>query len=216
MHYLKPKQIKVANITTSEVELKDLLKAWLAISFAFAILFSGGLSFSFGFYYVFIVSSLTVGIGFLFHEIAHKLTAQHYGCFAEFRSFDTMLILAVLMSFLGFIFAAPGAVMISGPVGKRRNGRISMAGPLTNIILSLLFFSLMSVPVPSLLKPVLFIGFFINSLLALFNMIPIGNFDGRKVLIWNKFVYGTMAAASVILFFISMQFYRAYATMGVL
>ena len=32
-----------------------------------------------------VVSILTIGVGFLFHEIAHKLVAQRYGCWAEFR-----------------------------------------------------------------------------------------------------------------------------------
>ena len=205
MYYSK--QIKIGSINTSEVELKDLLKAWLAISFAFAILFSGGLSLSLRFYYVFIVASLTVGVGFIVHELAHKLTAQHFGCFAEFRSFDMMLILAVAMSFLGFVFAAPGAVMISGPVGKRRNGKISMAGPLANIILALVFFSLFFVPIPSLLGPIILIGFFVNSLLALFNLIPLGNFDGRKILNWSKTIYTIMVIIGVVLFFLSYNFY---------
>jgi len=117
------------------------------------------------------------------------------------------------MSFLGFIIAAPGAVMISGPVGRRRNGKISMAGPLTNIVLALLFFILSFltvrgiINVPGIIKPVLFLGFFINSLLALFNMIPLGNFDGRKVLTWNKVVYFSMLIVSVVFFYVSYNYY---------
>jgi Zn-dependent protease len=97
-----------------------LAKAWIVISLAFAIAMSG---FSVSkIIIVFFVSALTVGVAFLLHELAHKLVAQHYGCYAEFRSFDNMLILAIVMSFFGFVFAAPGAVMISGPVGIRKNG----------------------------------------------------------------------------------------------
>ncbi len=210
----RPKQIKIGKISTSEIELRDLLKAWLAISLAFTILFTGGISFSVNFYYFFIVASLTVGIGFLFHEMGHKLSAQHYGCFAEFRSFDNMLFLAIVMSFFGFIFAAPGAVMISGPVGKKRNGIISMSGPLVNISLAVLFFALMLIPTPELLAPILFIGFFINSILALFNMLPFWNFDGKKILAWNKIVYTIMTITSFTLFMISQSFYRSFLTNG--
>src|SRR3989338_1601527 len=119
-------QIKIGSISTSEAELKDLLKAWIAISVAFAIGLSGSVLSS-GFYTKFVIASLTVGIGFLLHEIGHTIVAQRYGCFAEFRSFDSMLILAIAMSFFGFIFAAPGAVMISGRVNSAKNGKISAA-----------------------------------------------------------------------------------------
>ena len=54
-----------------------------------------------------------------------------------------MLVLAILMSFFGFIFAAPGAVVIKASyIHPSKNGKISLAGPLTNIILALLFFAL--------------------------------------------------------------------------
>ena len=132
MYYSK-KQIKIGGISTSEIELKDILKAWIAVSIAFAIALSKSV-FSSELYAKFILASLTVGIGFLLHELGHKVVAQRYGCFAEFRSFDNMLLLAIAMSFFGFIFAAPGAVMISGRVDKRKNGKISAAGPIINLI----------------------------------------------------------------------------------
>jgi Zn-dependent protease len=195
----QPKQIYVGKINTSESEIKDLIKAWVAISIAFSMVMRGlaGLSFL----QVFIVAAITVGTGFLLHELGHKLVAQRYGCFAEFRSFDQMLILAVLMSFFGFVFAAPGAVMISGPVGKRRNGIISAAGPIINLILALIFLLMLFISPFGFLSIIAFYGFFINSWLALFNMIPIWNLDGAKVLRWNKKVYGVIVAIALFLMF---------------
>jgi len=187
----------------SEREAKDLIKAWLAISFVFAVLMTG-FSLSLRFYYAIIFSSLTVGIAFIAHELSHRTVARNYGCFAEFRSFDSMLVLAIIMSFFGFVFIAPGAVVISGPVGKGRNGKISMAGPLANLILAAIF----------LLVQLIF-GFSfsygsyknlpltINSWLALFNLIPVWNFDGKKILAWNRFVYGIMVAVAFAIMFLS-------------
>ena len=124
------KQIKLGKISTSNIEIRDILKAWIAVSIAFGIVLS--VSFP-DFYQKFIIASLTVGIGFLLHELGHKFVAQRYGCFAEFRSFDNMLVLAILMAlFTPILFAAPGAVMISGRVNTRKNGLISAAGPLVN------------------------------------------------------------------------------------
>lgn len=198
--FKETKQIYIGKINTSETEIKDLIKAWIAISIAFAIIMRGlaGL----GLYQVFIVAAVTVGTGFLLHELGHKLAAQRYGCFAEFRSFDQMLLLAVFMSFFGFVFAAPGAVMIRGPVGKRRNGIISAAGPVVNIALALLFLLLVFVSYSGFISVIAFYGFYINSWLALFNMIPIWNLDGAKVLGWSKLAYGIIVAAALLLMFL--------------
>jgi Zn-dependent protease len=203
MMLYQPKQIKISNITTSEVEIKDLIKAWIAISIAFAIVMR---SLDLNFYSSFIIASLTVGIGFLLHELGHKFVAQRYGCFAEFRSFDQFLILAIIMSFFGFVFAAPGAVMISGPVGVRRNGKISVAGPLVNLALALMFLSILLIPPTGIFRIFAVYGFLINSWLALFNMIPFGNLDGAKVLRWSKPVYALVVLIAVVFMFLQSYF----------
>ncbi|MCH8004074.1 MAG: site-2 protease family protein [Nanoarchaeota archaeon] len=196
----QPKQIYIGKINTSEKEIRDLIKAWVAISIAFAMVLKGPIGLSF--YQVFIVSAIAVGAGFLLHELGHKLVAQRYGCFAEFRSFDQMLLLAIFMSFFGFVIAAPGAVMISGPVGVRRNGKISAAGPIVNLALAFAFLWALLLQPTGFLKVIAFYGFFINSWLALFNMIPLWNFDGKKVLRWNKKVYGIIVAIALVFMFL--------------
>lgn len=191
------KQIRFGGISTSETELKDIIKAWIAISIAFAIVL-GNSVFSSDFYSKFIIASLTVGIGFLLHELGHKVVAQRYGCFAEFRSFDNMLLLAIAMSFFGFIFAAPGAVMISGRIKKIKNGKIAAAGPIINLALALIFLILIFAQPLGSFKALAYYGFIINSWLALFNMIPFWLFDGYKILKWNKLVYGSIVALAFV------------------
>src|SRR3989338_1249895 len=95
------KQIQIGKIKTSSLELTDIAKAWLAISFAFAVVLGGfSLSservygiFSLVFLQFFLMALLTAGLGFLLHELAHKFVAQRYGCVAEFRAFDQMIYL---------------------------------------------------------------------------------------------------------------------------
>lgn len=205
------KEIRFWKIKTSDVELKDVTKAWLALSLAFTFAFAGlsiidgnfsfAKIFSWQFLRLLLISAFTAGIGFLFHELAHKFTAQHYGCAAEFRAFDQMLYLALGMAILiGFIFAAPGAVMISGMITRKENGIISVAGPLTNYALALIFMGL------GFLFPAIgqltAIGFQINLWLGLFNMIPFGNFDGIKIFHWNILVWTSMVAFGVIFLFV--------------
>ncbi|HIG93118.1 TPA: hypothetical protein HA234_02880 [Candidatus Woesearchaeota archaeon] len=134
------------------------------------------------------------------HELSHKLVAQRYGCAAEFRAFDQMLFLALGLAFvIGFIFAAPGAVMISGMVTRKENGIISMAGPMMNFVLGLLFMGLTWVfpPWASLFS----VGFSINMWLGLFNMIPFGPLDGVKIFRWNTLVWAGMVAFGVFFVF---------------
>ena len=101
MRLINPnEQIQIGSITTSRRELIDLIKAWVAISLAFAVILGGSI-FSFTIVITFMIASLSVGLGFIAHEMAHKVIAQKYGCQAEFRSWDQMLILAVVMSFFG-------------------------------------------------------------------------------------------------------------------
>ena len=52
------------NLTTSNIEIKDLLKSWIFISVAFAIVL-GGLSYAI--FKSLIITSIVVGTGFLLH-----------------------------------------------------------------------------------------------------------------------------------------------------
>jgi len=111
-------------IKFSREEIRDLVKAWIAISISFGVVLGGRELISVGFLFNFILAAITVGVGFLLHELAHKVMAQKYGCWAEFRAWNPMLIFMLVLSFLfGFVFAAPGAVFIMGHVGVVRNGR---------------------------------------------------------------------------------------------
>ncbi|MSR86523.1 hypothetical protein EXS74_03960 [Candidatus Woesearchaeota archaeon] len=183
----------------SKIEIRDLSKAWVAISIAFAIALAGGffaIRFDISFIQNIIFAAVTVGVGFLLHELGHKVVAQRYGCFAEFRADNTMLLLSIVTAFFGFIFAAPGAVMIAGRVSTERNGKISLAGPLVNIVLALIFMTFGILINEGFFGGLFAFGFFINTWLAIFNLIPIWILDGKKVLAWNKWIYGiTMAFA---------------------
>ena len=107
-----------------------------------------------------------------------------------------MLYLALgLAAAIGFIFAAPGAVMISGRITLTENGKISLAGPLINFGLALIFFGL------HFILPALIVGFHINSWLGLFNLIPFGNFDGKKILDWHRYIWLSMVIFGILLLF---------------
>ncbi len=186
----------------SRGELRDILVSMIVIAGVFAYVFSGrNIQAT---VILLPVTVLTVGLGFVLHEIAHKLTAIHYGFWAEYRLWVEGLILAVVTAYFGFVFAAPGAVYIHGNyIEKDVNGKISIAGPLTNIALAIIFLMASSV-LPGPLGYVAMLGYAVNSFLALFNLIPIAVLDGAKVFRWNPLIWLAAAAAAFTLTFNSM------------
>lgn len=153
---------------------------------------------------LYLASFLAVSSGFVLHELAHKVLAQRYGHWAEFRAQFTGLLVSVAVALgIGVLFAAPGAVHIWGRVTPRENGLISLLGPLTNVVIALAALPFMFQPDTEGL------GFLIartvalvNSLLAVFNLLPFGPLDGRKVLRWSKTVYALALLGSIALFLV--------------
>jgi Zn-dependent protease len=195
------------SIRTSNTEIVHIIISWLAISYAFAVLLLWSRNdikptideLINGIFNPLVISLCTVGISFIVHEMSHKIVAQRYGSWAEFRmSLPMLLLMLYLVLDFGILFAAPGAVMIyGGNVGRKENGRISLAGPLSNLLLGLAFLTLMSEQ--GILYEIGRYGVIVNISLALFNMIPFGIFDGRKVWDWNKLVYIVMVIAVLLL-----------------
>jgi Zn-dependent protease len=172
---------------------------------------------------VILQSLIIVFFAFVFHELAHRFVAKRYGFQAVYRTSMPGLILALIVSLTGWIFAAPGGVYISGvstTATREKMGKTALAGPIMNILLAVLFIGLTILSIPFFrwyiagtnasfdqIEPmleftygVLLAGVQINAWLALFNLIPFGQFDGLKVFSWNKVVWGFALGASILLY----------------
>lgn len=197
------RDVTIAGLRFSRTELTDFAIAWLALGLAFAMFFAGGARGFLGLATMggptllalaLLVSLLTAGIGFLLHELGHKVMAVHYDHVAEFRADQGMLFLAVMSATVGIIFAAPGAVYhrSSSSVSDKENGMIALAGPAVNLALAVVF-----VPIfvggmlvnSNLLALLGGRGLGVNLFLAAFNLIPFGSLDGRTVLDWSAIVW---------------------------
>jgi Zn-dependent protease len=187
--------------TFSWTEIQHIIVAWLVLGLAFSVAVSRPFNINYLglFLQVFMISLLTIGAGFVGHELTHKFVAQRYGCLAEFRMWPLGLILALFFAFfLGVVFAAPGAVYITpasfglgAGITRRENGIISLSGPLTNVLLAAIFFLLTFFN--GLLYDIGSLGFFINLFLAAFNLIPFPPMDGHKVFVWSKGIWAIVA-----------------------
>ena len=186
-------------------ELRHIAIAVLVLSVSFTILYrdvSGFFSSNWALNTLgwFGLSLVAVTCSFLLHELAHKFVAQKMGAWAEFRMYPAGLMMGLVMSILGFLIAAPGAVMISGRINDRDNGLISIAGPVVNGALAAIFLAL-TLKTSGEIMLMFYLIANLNIILAIFNMLPVMPFDGSKVLKWSKPVYFVTAAILLAMFF---------------
>ena len=205
-----------------EKELKDLTISALVLALAFGIALSDGFR-AIGkpgtLVVAFLAALVGISLGFILHELGHRFVARRFGCFAEYTMWPAGLALAVAFSFFGFVFAAPGAVMIRpgtdrwgrATLTRQRFGLISLAGPAMNIFLAAIFILLdmlypsASFSIGSASREVFFIGALVNTWLALFNLIPLGPLDGAKIFNWDKSIW--LVALVVAVALLGMEFF---------
>ena len=147
-----------------------------------------------------LMSFLGIITAFFFHELSHKLVAQKYGLWAEYRMYPMGLFLALILAITtGFVFAAPGAVMFRGGSREFETGKIAVSGPLANIVISaitlFLFFYVFFES--SMIKNIVGFICIINAIMATFNLLPFGPLDGVKIVRWNATVWAVLLIISI-------------------
>lgn len=144
-----------------------------------------------------ILATVLFAAGFILHELAHKYVAQGYGLWAEFRLNLIGVLLTTLSVFSPLKFIAPGAVVISGPADQDKMGRTALAGPVVNLVITTVLLALIPAIGEAWLFNAVLAGASINSFLAVFNLIPVSIFDGRKVYVWNRKFWAALFAISL-------------------
>lgn len=147
-----------------------------------------------------LMSFLGIITAFFFHELSHKLVAQKYGLWAEYRMYPMGLFLALILAITtGFVFAAPGAVMFRGGSREFETGKIAVSGPLANLVISaislFLFFYVFFES--SMIKNIVGFICIINAIMATFNLLPFGPLDGVKIVRWNATVWAVLLIISI-------------------
>lgn len=208
----------VRRVTTSARELWQITAAALVLTLDFVlILYGGGAIYSMR---VNVLSGLPLWLlataaatsltAFVCHELAHKVSAQRHGYWAEFRWAPIWLAFSVFTSyFAGILFAAPGATVVGGMGDPRDWARTSLAGPLTNMAFAAVFFAaaggLWYIGNPYFVA-LLVIAYF-NAFFGAFNLVPVGPLDGAKVFAWSKATWAVafaVAAAEAIICYLSL------------
>jgi Zn-dependent protease len=157
------------------------------------------------------LSFLAVLTAFLFHELAHRFTAKKLNCSAVYRLWIPGVIFGLLMMLVGVKLIIVGAVVIGtykfgrwGMKSRRPSireiGFISVSGPLTNLVLVLVFKLLANSAAFAGLAPTLGYLATINLWIAFFNLMPIKPLDGSKVFFWNPRIWLLLVLFSLSLF----------------
>ncbi|MCC6017009.1 MAG: hypothetical protein LM582_08210 [Desulfurococcaceae archaeon] len=132
---------------------------------------------------------IAIGIGFLFHELAHRFTARRFGAYSRYRAWYLGLLLALVISIASrgsVVFAAPGDVEVYLPwYSPRADLFISLAGPLANIVIALISTAIYTY---TRIDYIYIVGY-INTILAFFNLLPIPPLDGYKAIRRNIFLW---------------------------
>jgi Zn-dependent protease len=192
-----PARPSAPRLSTSRTELTQIGIAYAVLTLDLVILLSGGgVVFGAGSGFlsrlsvpIVLASAAAAFTGFVAHELAHKVVAQRHGFWAEFRMSPFGLIFSLFTAAVGFLWAAPGATVVSGMsvVDLPNWGRTSLAGPLTNLGFSIVFYAaavvLFLTGSPWVL--LLLLLAWVNGWFATFNLLPFGPLDGAKVLRWR-------------------------------
>ncbi len=188
----------------------ELLKAWAGTSLAYAVYRAGAASLlgdTPGFLQELAIAAVVCGLGFVLHELAHRIVARRFGASAHFVADDRWLLISIAIAFVGFFVAAPGAVWHRGRLNAQQSGLIALAGPLANLGLALVFIAAFPVLWSAGLQAdwvviLCLTGVSLNAWLGLFNMIPAGPFDGARVLAWSPVAFGVTVAVGFLLTFV--------------
>jgi len=195
----------IKNLEFDLIEIRDIVISLLVLSF----IFSYRRVFIEGNYFSFFESIFILIFVFLFHELAHRTVARKYECKAKYVMWPTGILISILFTLFTdglVIFAAIGFVSISYKYPTRLGfkfvgltleeiGWISLSGPLTNIIVALIFKTI------SPLNPSFFMSISqISLVLALFNLFPIPPLDGSKVFAWSRVAWICSMTLSFVLF----------------
>ncbi len=116
---------------------------------------------------LFLIGALLIyGLAFILHELAHKFMAQRLGYWAEFKINQQGIMLTLLSLISPFKIIAPGAVMIGNIASWDHYGKVSIAGPATNIGMGMIYFLVALITGNPMVNLLALIGMNINASLA--------------------------------------------------
>ena len=140
------------------------------------------------------------GVSIFTHELSHKLVAHFFGLKTIFKVWESGLVFSALLALLGALLPFYGSTFIRQKdwaynKDVKKMGLIYVVGPVVSLVLASCFLALAYWANTEWLVALGIVGFWANSALVFFNLIPIfpfACFDGRKIFLWNKTVWSLL------------------------
>ncbi len=155
---------------------------------------------------VVLAEAVLIAISVAIHEISHRNIARRYGCISRYVLDPLGLILTLLSTFSPYLkIIVPGYVLITCPSYWGLGGRGSkdvlilatIAGPLSNIVLGIIF-RITAILVGAEFFKIVFLDVSrLNGWLAFFNLLPVGPLDGARIFRALPVTWALMFVASL-------------------
>lgn len=138
------------------------------------------------------------------HDLGHRLVAQKVGIEGEYHFWGLGSITLLLTAWLfGIPFAQPGKFKANpGEQDQRNIAFITLAGPAVNFLMALAFlpFAL----VGGVAGQIGVLGFSMNIVTVVYNLMPFSPMDGKEIYDWSK-IFWALIFVPLALFFIVMM-----------
>jgi len=143
------------------------------------------------------------GLALWAHEIAHWYLNRKYECSTEVQIWGLGTIIMFLTAWLfGNVFAQPTLTVVRSqmPLEKRSLGLIMLSGPVFSILIAIA--CLFLIPLGGIFRTAGMLGFSINLLAGVFELLPVTPCDGKDVFSWNKFVWALVFIPLLLIYFL--------------
>lgn len=146
------------------------------------------------------------GLCLVIHELAHLYFERKNDCRTEIQFWGIGTVIMALTAWLfGNVFAQPFMTLVRStkPLEKNTLGQLMLSGPAVSMLLAILCLSM--VPLGGLFRTAGTIGFIMNMVTAVFELLPIPPCEGKEVFTWNKLVWaGAFIPLFIIYLFMTM------------
>ena len=197
----------------NDKEIERLILSIIVLSFAFMQSFYGKAE-----VFLFIISFVLTSLSYTFKQIIHYLAGKKFGFNVEYKLWGPGTVLAAVSSLFPLTFAVLGYIEIKSkyhdhvdrhstdvgpftweiPLGIRK-ALISYAGIMSNLLLGMILLSFPLFDIYSLPLNIFKLGAFMNFSLALFNLLPVPDLDGIRVITYRASVWVLTTLMSLLL-----------------
>jgi hypothetical protein len=143
------------------------------------------------------------GFALIAHEVAHWYLAKKYHSHTEVQFWGLGTVIMMITAWLfGNVFAQPTLTVVRSevPLEKRPLGLIMLSGPLLSILIA--FACLLLIPLGGLFKTAGILGFSINLLTGVYELLPITPCEGKDVFGWNRVLWIVLFIPFILLYMV--------------